>query len=157
MKWAGGAGRGEGVHMLHTLEEVRTRTPADPNKAAPEAIMPQAAWEALLRDEVQGRRSPYTLRTLRQWLQTTHPQAWASGPPPPTTTPGRERARARGGQGAEGDTPARGHGSAQGDRQAPIGTGHQERHNVGAGNHPRARKGREQGPSRRGRGHHGEH
>ena len=29
--------------MVHTFEEVRTRTPADPNEPAPEAIMPQAA------------------------------------------------------------------------------------------------------------------
>ena len=48
MKWAGGVGRREGVQMQHTFEEVRTHTPADPNEAAPEAIMPQAAWEALL-------------------------------------------------------------------------------------------------------------
>ena len=43
MKWAGGAGRHDGVHMVHTFEEVRTRTPADPNEAALDAIMPQAA------------------------------------------------------------------------------------------------------------------
>ena len=43
MKWAGGAGRQDGVHMVHTFEEMHTRTPADPNEAAPEAIMPQAA------------------------------------------------------------------------------------------------------------------
>ena len=131
---------------MHTFEEVRTHTPADLKEAAPEAIMPQAAWEALLRDAVQGLRPPYTPRTLRQWLQATHPQAWDSGAPPPhptTTTPGRERGQARGGQGAESNTPARGRGSAEGDRQAPIGTGHREQHNVGAGNHPRARKGRE--------------
>ena len=60
MKWAGRAGRREGVHMVHTFQEVRTRTPADPNKAAPEAIMPQAAWEALLRDAVPGPRPPYS-------------------------------------------------------------------------------------------------
>ena len=35
MKWAGGAGRQDGVHMLHTFEEVRTRTPADPNGGRP--------------------------------------------------------------------------------------------------------------------------
>ena len=160
VKWAGGAGRQEGVHMVHTFEEIRTRTPADPNEAAPEAIMPQAAWEAPLRDAVQGLRSPYGPRTLCQWLQATHPRAWAIGAPPPhptTTTPGREKAQARGGQGAKRDTPARGHRSAQGARQAPIGTGHRERHNVGAGNLPRARKGREQGPGRRERGHHGGH
>ena len=77
--------------------------------------MPQAAWEALLRDAVQGLRPPHTPQALRQWLQATHPQAWAIGapPPPPTTTaPGRGRARARGGQGSPRDTQARGHGGA---------------------------------------------
>ena len=58
MKWAGGAGRQDGVHMVHTFGEVRTRTPAATNEAALEAIMPQAAWEALLRDAVQGLRPP---------------------------------------------------------------------------------------------------
>ena len=67
--------------MVHTFEEMRTRTPADPNEASPEAIMPQAAWEALLRYAVQGLRPPYTLKALRQWLQATHPQAWAIGTP----------------------------------------------------------------------------
>ena len=83
MKWAGGAGRHRGVHTVHTFEEVRTRTPANPNEAAPEAIMPQAAWEALLRDAVQGFRPPYTPQALRRWLQATHPQAWATGAPSP--------------------------------------------------------------------------
>ena len=81
MKWAGGAGRREGVHIVHTVEELRTRTPADPNEAAPEAIMPQAAWEALLRDAVQGLCPPYTPQALRQGLQATPPQAWAISPP----------------------------------------------------------------------------
>ena len=83
MKWAGGAGRHDEVHMVHTVEEMRTRTPADPNEAAPEAIMPQAAWEAPLRDAVQGLRPPYTPGALRQWLQATHPQAWANCAPSP--------------------------------------------------------------------------
>ena len=83
MKWAGGAGRHKGVHMVHTFEEVRTRTPANPNETAPEAMMPQAAWEALLRDTVQGLRPPYTPQALRRWLQATHPQAWATGAPSP--------------------------------------------------------------------------
>ena len=52
MKWARGAGRREGVHMVHTLEEIRTRTSVNPNKAAPQAAMPQTAWEALLLDAV---------------------------------------------------------------------------------------------------------
>ena len=69
--------------MVHTFEEMRTRTPADPNEAAPEAIMPQAAWEALLRDAGQGFRRPYTPQTLGQWLQATHPQAAAIGAPSP--------------------------------------------------------------------------
>ena len=69
--------------MVHTFEEMRSRTPADPNEAAPEAIMPQAVWGALLRDGVQGLRPPYTPQALRQWLQATHPQAWASGAPSP--------------------------------------------------------------------------
>ena len=73
MKWAGGAGRHDEVHMVHTFKEVRTRTPADPNQAAPEAIMPQAAWEAFLHDAVQGLRPPYTPQALRQWLQAPSP------------------------------------------------------------------------------------
>ena len=43
--------------------------------------MPQAAWEALLRDAVQGLHPPYGAQGLRQWLQATHPQAWAVGAP----------------------------------------------------------------------------
>ena len=74
MKWAGGAGRQDGVHMVHTFKEMRTRTPADPNEAAPGAIMPQAAWEALLRDAVQGLRPP---------LHPRSPPPMAPGHPPP--------------------------------------------------------------------------
>ena len=108
MKWAGGAGRRDGVHMVHTFEEVRTRTPADPNAPALEAIMPQAAWEALLRDAVQGLSPPYSPRALRQWLQATQPQAWAIGAPPPPhhhgtgKGKGTGKGRARGRQGHSG-------------------------------------------------------
>ena len=49
--------------------------------------MPQAAWEAVLRDEVQGLRPPYTPQTLRQWLRATQLQALVSGAPPPTPEP----------------------------------------------------------------------
>ena len=69
------------MHMVHTFKEIRTRTPANPYEAALEAIMPQAAWEALLRDAAQGFRPPYTPQALRQWLQATHPEAWAVGAP----------------------------------------------------------------------------
>ena len=85
MNWAAGAKRREEVHMVHIFEEMRTRTPADPNEAAPEAIMPQAAWEALLPDAVQGLRPPYTPQALRPWLQATHPQACAIGAPSPSS------------------------------------------------------------------------
>ena len=66
--------------MVHTFEEIRTRTPADPNEAALEAIMPQAAWEALLRDAVQGLRPPYTPQS---------PPPMAPGHPPPGLGHGR--------------------------------------------------------------------
>ena len=110
MKWAGGAGWREEVHMVHTFEKIRTRIPADPNEAALEAIMPQAASEALLRDAVQGLRAPYTPRTLRQWLQATDPQAWAiSAPTPPHHRhtgkgkgTGKGRARSREGHSRKG-------------------------------------------------------
>ena len=45
--------------------------------------MPQAAWETLLRDEVQGLRPPYTPQALRQSLKATRAQACAIGAPPP--------------------------------------------------------------------------
>ena len=76
--------------------------------------MPQAAWEALLRDVVQGLRRHYAPETLRRWPQPTDPQGMghrrpAAPPPhPTTTTPERERARAREGQGKGNDTLARG-------------------------------------------------
>ena len=59
---------------MHTFEEVRTSTPADPYEGAPEAIMPQAAWEALLWDAVQGLRPP---------LHPPNPPLMAPGHPPP--------------------------------------------------------------------------
>ena len=102
-------------------------------------------------------------------LHPPSPPPMAPGHPPPglghrrpppkstTTTPGGERARARVGQGTERDTQARGHGRAPSEGQAPIGTGHLKQHNVGAENHPTARKGQEWGPRRRERGHHGKH
>ena len=85
--------------MVHMFEEVCTRTPANPYEATPEAIMPQAAWEALLRDAVQGLRPPYTPPALRLWLQPTHPQAWAVARPPPPTPPPPHREGKGHGQG----------------------------------------------------------
>ena len=84
---------------MHTFEEMRTRPPADPNEAAPEAIMPQAATEALLSDAVQGLSPPYTPEALRQWLQATNPQAWAIGAPSPPchhhTRKGKDKGKGR--------------------------------------------------------------
>ena len=85
MKPATGAGRREGVHKVNTFEEIRT---GNPNKAAPEAAMPQAAWKTLLRAAVHGLCPPYTPETLCRWLQITHPQAWAISAPPPLILPG---------------------------------------------------------------------
>ena len=99
MKWAGGAGRQDGVQMVHTFEEMRTRTPTDPNEAALEAIMPQAPWKALLRDAVQGLRPPYDPQALHQWLQATHHQACAIGAPSPPrhhhTRKGKDKGKGR--------------------------------------------------------------
>ena len=100
--------------MVHTFEEVRTCSPAKPKEAALEAIMPQAAWKALLRDAVHGLRPPYTPQALRQWLQATHPQTWAIGAPLPPhhhhigkrKSTGKGRARNR--KGHSGKGPRRG-------------------------------------------------
>ena len=136
--------------MVRTFEEIRTRIPANLNEPRLEALMPEAAWEALLRDAVQGLCRPYTPRNLRRWLQTTHLQAWATGVPQAPPQPhhhhtgegkGNRKGRARDGKGH----PARGRGGGQGNRQAPTGTGQRGQHNTGAGNHKRAKKGKDQG------------
>ena len=103
------------MHVVHTLQEIRTRTPANPNKASRETAMPQAAWEDLLRDAVQGLRRPHTPETLRRWLQTTHRQAWAIGAPqaaPPTPPPPHREGKGQGqgkGKGSEAGSDPRGH------------------------------------------------
>ena len=89
--------------MVHTFEEIRCRTPANPKEAAPKAATPYSAWEAPLRDAVNGLSPPYTPETPRWWLETTHPQAWAIGAPqaplPPNhhhTQKGKGKGKARG-------------------------------------------------------------
>ena len=57
--------------MIHTFDQIRTRTPADP-KTAPEAVMPQAAREALLRDAVQDLHPPLHPRNPPQ-VAPDHP------------------------------------------------------------------------------------
>ena len=104
--------------MVHTFEEIRTRTPANPNEAAPEAGMPQAAWEALLRDAVQGLHPAYTPQTLRRWLQTTHPQAWAIGAPQAPPVPQHHHTRKAKGTGKGGARDGKGH-PGKGARRGP--------------------------------------
>ena len=82
--------------------------------------MPQAAWEALLRDAVQGLRPPYTPKPSASGCRPPTPRPGPPAPPPhpappATTTPGRGRTRAREGQGAPRSTQARGHGGAPSD------------------------------------------
>ena len=109
--------------MVHTFEESRTRTPVNPNEAAPETAMSQAALEALLRDPVKGLCLPYTPQTLRRWLQTTHPPASAIGapqapPPPAPPPPHREGKGHRQGEGKGQEGTAR-----QGGEEGPKVTG----------------------------------
>ena len=85
--------------MVHTFGKICTPTPANSNEASPEAAMPQAAWEALLRHAVQGLRPPYTPETLRQWLQTTHPQTWAISAPQACPPPHQHHTRKEKGKG----------------------------------------------------------
>ena len=122
MKLAGRAGRREGVHMVHTFEGIRALNPANPNEAGPDAATAQTAWEAFLRDAVQGLRPAYTPQILRRWLQATHPKAWAigapKGPHPNPPPPHRERkGHGQGeGKGQKGTLP-------QGGKEGPKVTG----------------------------------
>ena len=108
--------------MVDNFEEIRTRTPANPKGAPQEAIMPQMAWEALLRDVVQGLRPPYTPKPPRQWLQATHRHAWAisapqTPPPPHDHHTGKEKGHGQGeGKGQKGTL-------RQGGKEGPKVTG----------------------------------
>ena len=90
--------------------------------------MPQAAWEALLHDAVQGLRPPYTPQALRQWLQATHPQAWAVDAPSPPR-PSRHHHTRKGedkGKGRARDTKGHSGKRARGGGQVRAGT-HRDR------------------------------
>ena len=103
---------------MHTFEEICTRSPANPKEAPLDDTMPQAAWEALLWDTVQGPRPPNTPETLRRWLQTTDPQAWAIDAPQ-ASPPGHHHHIGKGrgmGKGRDGDR--KGH-SGKGARKGP--------------------------------------
>ena len=94
--------------MIRSFEEIRTRTPANPNETASEAAMLQTAREALLRDAVQGLHSPYTPKTLCRWLQTTHHRASAiDAPQPPRPPPHYQRTGKGKGKGKARDKGAR--------------------------------------------------
>ena len=83
--------------MIHSFEEILTPHPANPNP--PEAAMPQAAWEALLRDAVQGIRHPYTPKNLRRWLLTPHSRAWAISAPQASPPPHHQHSGEENGKG----------------------------------------------------------
>ena len=112
MNWADGTGRREGHHYFNAFNKILIRTPADPEDTAPEAAMSQRAWEVLLRDVIRGLCHPYTPKTLRRWLPTTHPQAWAIRAPQTSPSPPRHHhIRKRKGKGK-----ARGKGARRGPR-----------------------------------------
>ena len=107
--------------MVHTFEEIRTRTTANPNEAAPEAAMPQAAWEALLRDKVQVLRPPKPPNPPPVAPDQSPPGVGHRCPTGPHNPPHRHhlgegkgtgKGRARDGRGHL----ARGQGRAQGDK-----------------------------------------
>ena len=87
VNWAGETGRCEGRQSFQTLDEILSRTPADPSDPAPEAAMPRRTWDTLPRDAVQGLCRPYIPEILRRWVQTTHCQAWANGAPEASPRP----------------------------------------------------------------------
>ena len=118
---------------LDTFEELLGRSPHVPDDTALQAAMPQSACELFIRDAVQGLCPPYTPETLRRWLQTTQPNAWAIGASQgPAITPPPK------------------HGEGTGQREAPQHRGkkrrklmrthaqeqkHQRQHITGARNH----------------------
>ena len=109
--------------------------------------MLQAAWEALLRDAVQGLCPPPHPRCPPP-MAPSHPTPGLGHRRPHPTPPPPHR---------EGD----GHGQGEGKGQqgtirqggteglVPVGTGHRKKHSVGVGNHQRTRKGQERGPRHR--------
>ena len=129
--------------MIGTHEQIRTRTPANPNYTAPEAAMPHTAWEALLQDAIQGFRPPTSPKPSAGGSRPPTPGHGPLAPhkPPPqttTSTPGRERANGR--PAAKGPEVA---------GRRPQGQG---KHNTGARNHARTRKRKDQGTWHWGRG-----
>ena len=92
--------------MVHTFEEMRTRTAANPNEAAAKAIMAQAACEALLRDAVQGLRPPYTPQSPPPMdpghppPQLGHRRPLPTPPPPHQEGEGQGQGKGKGQQGA---------------------------------------------------------
>ena len=141
--------------MVHTFEEVCTRTPADPNEAAPGGHHAAGGMGGPPPGSGPGPVPPLHPPNPPPMAPSPQPPGLCQRRPHPTPPPPHREGKGHGqgeGKGQRGTLWQRGQGSAQGDRQAPIGTGHRERHNVGAGTNPRARKGREQGPRGRKRG-----
>ena len=115
MKWAGRAGRREGVHMVHTFEEIRARTPCKLQRGCSGRHHAAGGMEGPPPRRGPGLGPPYTPQTLRRWLEATDPRAWAIGapqaPPPPHHRhtgkgkgTGKARARDRKGHSGKGAT-----------------------------------------------------
>ena len=138
--------------MVHIFEEVRTRTPVVPNEAAPEAIMPQAAWGPSSATQSKASAPPTPPKPSANGSRPPTPRPGPSAPPPTLPPPHREGEGHGQGEGKGQQGTLRQGGTEE---QAPIRTGHRDRQNVGAANHPRTMKGQERGPRHRGRGHHG--
>ena len=115
--------------------------------------MPQKAWEAVLRDGVQGIRRPYTPETLRRWLQNTHPRARAIGAPLTSPPPHLQHT---------GKGNGRREGPRQGGEERPKVTGRRSQGHGTGGNTtwgqrttrgpPKTRKGKARGPDTGGEG-----
>ena len=142
VKWAGGMGRREGRHSFHTFEKILTRTPVDPDDPAPLAVIPQRAWEALLRDAIQGLRRPYTPETIRRWLQDPRPQGMGHRRPTDlATTPPPAHRKGRGQR----------EGPRQGGEERPKVTGRRPQEQGTGGNTTRG-QGTTRGPPKLGKG-----
>ena len=104
--------------MVHTFQEIRTRTPANPKQAAPGGCHAAGGMGSPLPGRGPGPPPPQTPEeNPRRWLQTTHYQAWAINapqPPPPShhnhtrKVKGKGKGRAREGKGHPGQGARRG-------------------------------------------------
>ena len=103
--------------MVHTFEEIRTAPPPTPTRLPQRPPCRRRHEEPSSGTRSRASAPPYTRKTLRRWLQTTHPRAWAIGAPQPPPPPqdhhigegkGTGKRRARDGKGRPGEGARRG-------------------------------------------------